>query len=99
MILADTSVWIRFLRGSEPYAEEMDRLLSRDEILGHDFVYGELMIGDPGRRERLLAAYAKMSHATTVDHVEVVDFTRRRNLAGRGIGCVQIGRASCRERV
>jgi predicted nucleic acid-binding protein len=41
MVLVDTSVWIRFLAGTEPYASELDRLLASDEVLGHDFVYGE----------------------------------------------------------
>jgi hypothetical protein len=41
----------------EPYASELDRLLARDEVLGHDFVYGELLIGDHGGRARMLAGY------------------------------------------
>jgi predicted nucleic acid-binding protein len=35
MVLVDTSVWIRFLANRAPYAAEMDRLLSRDEVEGH----------------------------------------------------------------
>ena len=50
MVLVDTSIWIRFLAGTEPYAGELDRLLADDEVLGHDFVYGELLIGDRGGR-------------------------------------------------
>ena len=55
MVLVDTSIWIRFLAGTEPYASDLDRLLSDDEVLGHDFVYGELLIGYRGAREKLLA--------------------------------------------
>jgi len=80
VILVDTSVWIRFLAGSEPCAGELDRLLSRDEVLGHDLVHGELLIGDLGSRARLLDAYALMSRAATVDHPEVVEFVRHRKL-------------------
>jgi predicted nucleic acid-binding protein len=57
VVLVDTSIWIRFLAGTEPYASELDRLLSGDEVLGHDFVYGELLIGDRRGRAKLLAAY------------------------------------------
>ena len=49
IVLVDTSVWIRFLSNREPYAAELDALLSRDEVSGHDFVFGELLIGDKGR--------------------------------------------------
>lgn len=90
MILVDTSVWVRFLRGSEPYASELDRLLGRDEVLGHEFVYGELLIGDRGGRPRLLGAYLQMHQAITLAHSEVVELVRHRKLYGRGIGWIDV---------
>ena len=54
-ILVDTSVWIRFLANRAPYAAELERLLSRDEVCAHDFVYGELLIGDVGGRKQVAA--------------------------------------------
>ena len=88
MVLVDTSVWIRFLSNRLPYAAELDALLSRDEVSGHDFVYGELLIGDRGGRKRLLASYALMHQAPTVPHGEVVAFARERRLHGRGVGWI-----------
>jgi predicted nucleic acid-binding protein len=88
MVLVDTSVWIRFLSGKEPYASELDRLLSDDEVLGHDFVYGELLIGDRGGRVKLLAAYKAMLQATAVANPEVVEFVKHRKINGRGIGWI-----------
>jgi hypothetical protein len=61
MVVVDTSVWIRFLAGKEPYASQLDHLLAHDEVLGHDLVYGELLMGKRGGRAKLLAAYAEMS--------------------------------------
>jgi predicted nucleic acid-binding protein len=90
MILVDTSVWIRYLAGREPYARQLDRLLARDEVAGHDFVYGELLIGDPGGRRRLLADYCQMHQAGMVSHRDVVAFVRARDLSGRGVGWVDI---------
>ena len=54
MVLVDTSVWIRFLSNRAPYASELERLLSRGEVSGHDFVLGELLMGDKGGRQKLL---------------------------------------------
>lgn len=88
MVLVDTSVWIRFLVGREPYASELDQLLANDEVLGHEFIYGELLIGDLGGRAELLAAYMAMPRATTVANAEVVEFVRHRRLNGRGIGWI-----------
>jgi predicted nucleic acid-binding protein len=87
-VLVDTSVWIRFLSNRAPYAAELDGLLSRDEVNGHDFVYGELLIGDKGGRKELLSNYERMDQAPVVAHAEVVAFVRDRNLHGRGIGWI-----------
>src|SRR5919108_2051168 len=88
IVLVDTSVWIRFLSNRAPYAAELDGLLSRDEVSGHEFVYGELLIGDKGGRKQLLASYEQIHQAPTVPHRDVVDFVRGRRLHGRGIGWI-----------
>jgi predicted nucleic acid-binding protein len=85
-VLVDTSVWIRFLANRTPYAGELDALLSRDEVTGHEFVYGELLIGDRGGRKTLLANYERMDQAPIVRHAEVIAFVNDRKLNGRGIG-------------
>ncbi len=90
MVLVDTSVWIRFLANRAPYALELDRLLGLDEVAGHELVYGELLIGDPGGRSKLLAAYEQMHQASTVPHREVVAFVRDRRLYGRGVGWIDM---------
>ncbi len=87
-VLVDTSVWIRFLANRAPYAAGLDGLLSRDEVWGHDFVYGELLIGDRGGRKVLLESYQRMHQAPLVPHAEVAAFVRDRRLNGRGIGWI-----------
>ena len=88
IVLVDTSVWISFLSNRAPYGTELDELLSRDEVSGHDFVYGELLIGDNGGRKQLLANYEQMDQAPMVSHAEVVEFVRGRRLHGRGVGWI-----------
>ena len=88
IVLVDTSVWIRFLSNRAPHAIELDRLLSRDEVSGHDFVYGELLIGDGGGRRQLLEDYQQMHQAPVVPHSDIVAFVRDRRLHGRGVGWV-----------
>ena len=88
IVLVDTSVWIRFLSDRAPYATELDTLLSRDEVSGHDFVHGELLIGDKGGRKQLLADYEQMQQAPVVPHRDVVEFVRHRRLHGSGIGWI-----------
>jgi predicted nucleic acid-binding protein len=88
IVLVDTSVWIRFLSDRAPHAPQLDQLLSRDEVSGHDFVYGELLIGDKGGRKELLVDYGQMYQAPVVPHGEVIAFVRERRLGGRGIGWI-----------
>ncbi len=90
MVLVDTSVWIRFLSNREPFASQLDRLLAADEVVGHEMVHGELLIGDTGGRAKLLAAYTKMRQVDTVAHAEMVEFVRARGLWGRGVGWVDL---------
>lgn len=88
MVLVDTSVWIRFLANHTPIAGKLDQLLAEGEVCGHEFVFGELLMGDPGGRQQLLDAYARLHQAPVVPHREVVEFVRLRGLYGRGIGWV-----------
>lgn len=88
MVLVDTSVWIRFLSNQKPYAAELDRLLDNDDVAGHDLIYGELLVGDPGGRKELLDAYDMMYRVPAVRHPEVVSFMRARKLYGQGIGWI-----------
>ena len=90
MVLVDTSVWIRFLANRAPYAVELDSLLSRDEVVGHELIYGELLIGDRGGRKKLLALYEQMRQVSVVPHADVVSFARVRNLHGRGVGWIEV---------
>lgn len=90
MVLVDTSVWIRSLANRAPYKVEMDALLSRDQVSGHELVYGELLIGDRGGRAKLLAIYERIHQVSTVPHGEVVAFARDRGLQGRGVGWIDV---------
>lgn len=88
MVLVDTSVWIRSLAGKEPFRGIVDRLLADERVLGHELVYGELLIGDPGARSAMLAQYVRFSYAASVPHAEVMALVRARRLFGRGIGWI-----------
>jgi predicted nucleic acid-binding protein len=91
MVLVDTSVWIRFLAGREPFASGLDELLGRDDVVGHEMIFGELLLGEVGGgRKHLIHAYSQMHQALTVPHEEVVEFVRIRRLNGRGVGWVDI---------
>jgi predicted nucleic acid-binding protein len=87
-VLVDTSVWIRFLSNQAPFAAELDKLLADDAVAGHALVYGELLVGDRGGRQKLLSSYERMEQIPPVPHSEVVAFVRARKIHGRGLGWI-----------
>jgi predicted nucleic acid-binding protein len=72
MVLAGTPVWIRFLTDRAPQAAELERLLGQREVVAHDLVCGELLVGDIGGRKKLFAAYGRLRRAATVPHADVI---------------------------
>jgi len=90
MVLVDTSVWIRALQNRTPFVAQLDRLLARDEVIGHELVYGELLIGDPGGRLRLLTKYEHYRQAALVPHQNVIALVRHHGLHGRGAGWIDM---------
>lgn len=52
MVLADTCVWIDFLKGKEPVFSHMVSLLENGEVLGCELVFAELLQGAKTKRER-----------------------------------------------
>jgi predicted nucleic acid-binding protein len=87
VILADTSVWVDHLRHANI---RMAALLEEGDIAGHPFVIGELALGHLRRRREILALLAGLPQATLADHEEVQRFVERRELAGSGLGWVDV---------
>ena len=85
MILADTSVWVEHFRKRLP---EMASLLDRNEILIHQFVVGELMLGGLSYSHPLMRDLRQLPPAPAADPEEVQELIERQSLSGRGIGYV-----------
>jgi predicted nucleic acid-binding protein len=90
VILVDTSVWIRYLSNREPFASHLDQILDTEEAVGHEFVFGELLVGDRGGRSILLTSYALIPQLKRLPHSEVIEFARARRLLGLGIGWIDM---------
>jgi predicted nucleic acid-binding protein len=90
VVLVDTSVWIRAGANRQPFATELARLLELNQVVGHDLVFGELLIGDSGGRRKMLEGYQRIAHAKTVPHKAVVEFVRGRSLHGQGVSWIDV---------
>lgn len=89
MVLVDTSVWVAFLAGREPYLSRLRGLLHDDRVLAHPLVYGELLLGDVGGgRQRALALYRLRPYVRQAEHDDVVHMVVSHRLSGRGLAWV-----------
>jgi len=90
MVLVDSSAWLRMFHGRQPYRGVIEDLLDEGRVLGHEYVYGELLVGDSGARAKPLQTYARLDYARTIPHAEVVQLVRARRLYGQGAGWVDV---------
>lgn len=51
MILVDTSVWIEFFRGKEPFFTKLITLIEASEVFAHEVVFGEILQGCKNKTE------------------------------------------------
>ena len=91
MILADTSIWIEYLRGKEEIVEVFESYLNRREIMAVSAVFGELLQGVRNKRERKIVMLF-WENLPRIDEeglfIEAGDISQKRNLFSKGIGLI-----------
>jgi predicted nucleic acid-binding protein len=85
MLLVDTSVWIDQLRDNVP---RLAYLLTRNQMLSHHFVRGELARGNLRQRDAILSALINLPQAPVAFADEVNFFIETQALFGLGIGLI-----------
>ena len=83
MVLVDTSVWVLHLRETHI---DLVSLLNDGEVACHPFIVGELACGNLKNRAMILSLLEALPMAATVEHEEVLTFTERHNIIGKGLG-------------
>lgn len=85
MILADTSVWIDYLRSGNT---EMRKLLEQGQIVIHPFITAELALGALKQRATTLALLDRLPQSRVAQLNEVRAMIEARQLYGLGIGLI-----------
>jgi predicted nucleic acid-binding protein len=52
LIIIDTSIWIEFFKGGNPYFDQVSNLLTTNDILALSPIFGELLQGAKSNNER-----------------------------------------------
>lgn len=85
MIIIDTSIWVDHFRRNDAH---LVALLEGSRVLVHDFVQGELALGNLRQRKQVIEALADLPRAEHATPEEVLAFIERHALHGAGIGYV-----------
>ena len=87
MVLVDTSVWVEHLRKGNARLRE---LLDRGLVFCHPFVVGELACGHLKHRQQILSLLKALPAAPRAEDDEVLQFIEKRELAGIGLGLIDV---------
>jgi predicted nucleic acid-binding protein len=85
VILVDTSVWVSHLRSSNSL---LVRLLDTRQVLTHQFVIGEIALGNLRDRLVILGLFDRLPRVVAASEKEVLHFIDRHRLFGVGIGYI-----------
>jgi predicted nucleic acid-binding protein len=83
MILADTSIWVEYFRSSNP---EMEKRLSRGQIVMHPFIVAEIALGSLRNRRQKLQDMEALLGVKVAQLNEVRHMIEAHTLYSRGIG-------------
>lgn len=86
-VLVDTSVWIRFLSHSQP---QLSDLLGKHCVVQHEFVGGEIALGNLKNRSKVMLFYNSLPRVATSSHDHVEHFLNYHKLFGKGVGWIDL---------
>jgi predicted nucleic acid-binding protein len=85
MILIDSSIWIDHFHKHD---DALARVLTREPVLTHPYVIGEVALGHLRNRAAVVSDLRKHKQATIASNDEVLQLIEGENLAGTGVGYV-----------
>lgn len=101
MILPDTSIWIEYFRGRDPYIETLLAYGRRGEILSVEPIFGELLQGAKGKRELdgITRAWNACLHTDESGlWFRAGEISRTHRLPSRGVGLIDAFIWACAEK-
>jgi len=86
-VLVDTSVWVTYFHAGD---RALTRLLEAGLVWTHPLVVGELACGRFDDRRKVFSLLHQLRSVAPVDHEEALAFLEGHDLAGRGLGWIDV---------
>jgi len=87
MILIDSSVWIDHFRSENKL---LSTLLMQGAVVMHEFILGELAIGNFKNRKVILSLLDSIPKLSKLTHNEFMYFLEMNSFYGKGVGFIDI---------
>lgn len=85
MILVDTSIWANHLH--RPIQHLLENIVD-GAVLHHPFVTGELALGNPSDRQRMVEMLDALPQSKVIEHPALIEFVEHQAIGGTGVGFV-----------
>jgi hypothetical protein len=92
MILVDTGIWELFLSGKkQKVAIRMAQLLRQQDVCAHEFIAGELLLGDGGQGKQVLTErYGYLPLCPAAPHELVKSFVLEHKLVAKELSWIDV---------
>lgn len=93
MILADTSVWIEFLKKSGDYFFRFSELLESNQVVTTEYIFAELLQGVRNKREEevVLGYWSSLAKVEAEDiWIRAGQYSYEEKLFAKGIGLIDV---------
>ncbi len=90
-IIADTSVWVEFLKGNTEYYSPLQELIENQSVLAIDCIFAELLQGAKDKREReiILSYWNNLPKADASNsYINAGIYSSEHKLISKGIGLI-----------
>lgn len=95
MILVDTNVWIDFFKGKSN-AHRLTNLLQNHQVVVHELIYGELLVGNLGSQHKQILAHLAAKGLIQSDALpEIENFVYQQKLLGLGLSYIDVQLLYC----
>lgn len=91
MVILDTSIWIEFFKGNEPFRSKVKKLLEEMSVIGIECVFGEILQGTRNKREiEIILAYWNSIRKTDEKNIwiDAGVYSARNHYISKGVGLI-----------
>lgn len=92
MILADTSIWIEFLKQNNDFTSDVELLLENKQVITIEPIFSELIYGSRNEKEKhVISSYWKVLPKikfTEGSFIKAASFANKNNYQNTGIGLI-----------